>query len=151
MTLFNVPLRPGQSIFDQLVSAAQKSILSGEFEKGQAFPSVRTIAAELRIHANTGHKVIQYLIQERWLEMMPGIGTVVAGPPRRLTDTRRELLAHEVSRLLSEARRVGLELDEVSPFLLREDRRIGELSHGMRGKLALASGLSVLDKSVEYI
>ena len=107
MTLFNVPLRPGQSIFDQLVSAAQKSILSGEFEKGQAFPSVRTIAAELRIHANTAHKVIQYLIQERWLEMMPGIGTVVAGPPRRLTDTRRELLAHEVSRLISEARRVA--------------------------------------------
>jgi DNA-binding transcriptional regulator YhcF (GntR family) len=45
--------------------------------------------------------------------MMPWIGTVVAGPLRRLTDTRRELLAHEVSRLISEARRVGLELDEV--------------------------------------
>ena len=120
MTLFNVHLRPGQSIFDQLVSAAQKSILSGEFEKGQAFPSVRTIAAELRIHANTAHKVIQYLIQERWLEMMPGIGTVVAGPPRRLTDTRRELLAHEVSRLISEARRVGLELDEVIQAIRRD-------------------------------
>ena len=119
MTLFSVHLRPGQSIFDQLVSAAQKSILSGEFEKGQAFPSVRTIAAELRIHPNTAHKVVQYLIQERWLEMMPGIGTVVSGPPRRLTDTKRELLTHEVSRLIAEAKRVGLDLDEVIQALRR--------------------------------
>lgn len=119
MTLFSVHLRPGQSIFDQLVSAAQKSILSGDFEKGQAFPSVRTIAAELRIHPNTAHKVVQYLIQERWLEMMPGIGTVVAGPPRRLTDTKKELLTHEVSRLISEAKRVGLDLDEVIQAIRR--------------------------------
>jgi GntR family transcriptional regulator len=113
MTLFSVHLRPGQSIFDQVVSAAQRSILGGEFAKGQAFPSVRTIAAELRIHPNTAHKVVQYLIQERWLEMMPGIGTVVAGPPRRLADTKRELLTHEIARLVAEAKRVGLDLEEV--------------------------------------
>lgn len=128
MTLFSVHLRPGQSIFDQLVSAAQKSILSGEFEKGQAFPSVRTIAAELRIHPNTAHKVVQYLIQERWLEMMPGIGTVVSGPPRRLTDTKRELLAHEVSRLISEAKRVGLDLDEVLQAIRRNWTKAGNPS-----------------------
>lgn len=51
--------------------------------------------------------------------MMPGIGTVVAGPPRRLTDTKKELLTHEVSRLISEAKRVGLDLDEVIQAIRR--------------------------------
>lgn len=124
MALFSLHFRPGQSIFDQLVSAAQKSILSGEFEKGQAFPSVRAIAAELRIHPNTAHKAVQYLIQERWLEMMPGIGTVVAGPPRRLTDTKKELLTHEVSRLIAEAKRVGVDLEEVIQAIRRNWTRV---------------------------
>lgn len=124
MALFSLHFRPGQSIFDQLVSAAQKSILSGEFEKGQAFPSVRAIAAELRIHPNTAHKAVQYLIQERWLEMMPGIGTVVAGPPRRLTDTKKELLTHEVSRLIAEAKRVGFDLEEVIQAIRRNWTRV---------------------------
>jgi GntR family transcriptional regulator len=48
MTHFGLVLQPGQSIFDQLVSAAQKAILSGELTEGQAFPSVRTLAADLK-------------------------------------------------------------------------------------------------------
>lgn len=48
MTPLGLKLRPGESIFDQLVSAAQRAILSEELSEGQAFPSVRTLAAELK-------------------------------------------------------------------------------------------------------
>ena len=119
MTLFGLTLRPGQSIFDQLVSAAQKAILSGELERGQAFPSVRVLAAELKIHPNTAHKAVQYLIQERWLEMKPGIGTVVAGPPRHMNETRKQLMEQEISEIVSEAQRVGLELEEIVDAIQR--------------------------------
>ena len=51
--------------------------------------------------------------------MMPGIGTVVSGPRRLLADTKRELLTHEVSRLIAEAKRVGLNLDEVIQAIRR--------------------------------
>ena len=51
--------------------------------------------------------------------MTPGIGTVVSGPPGRLTDTKRELLTHEISRLIAEAKRVGLDLDEVIQAIRR--------------------------------
>ena len=81
MTLFRFPIRPGQSIFDQVVYAAKKAFISGEFAPGQPFPSVRTLAAELKIHPNTAHRVVQHLIQERWLEARPGVGTTVAKPP----------------------------------------------------------------------
>src|SRR5215471_4980775 len=81
VTLFRFKLSPGQSIFDQAVYAAKKAFISGEFSAGQRFPSVRTLAVELKIHPNTAHKVVQYLIQEGWLESRPGIGTVVAEPP----------------------------------------------------------------------
>jgi GntR family transcriptional regulator len=113
MTHFGLVLQPGQSIFDQLVSAAQKAILSGELTEGQAFPSVRTLAADLKIHPNTAHKAVQYLIHERWLEMRPGLGTVVASVPRTLAEMQRQLMEHEVAALIAEARRIGLSADEL--------------------------------------
>jgi GntR family transcriptional regulator len=81
VTLLRFQLRAGESIFDQVVFAAKKAFVGGEYQLGQVFPSVRTMAAELKIHPNTAHKIIQHLIQERWLESRPGIGTVVADPP----------------------------------------------------------------------
>ena len=113
VTLFRFALRPGQSIFDQVVFAATKAFLSGEFRPGQAFPSVRTLAAELKIHPNTAHKVVQHLIQERWLEVRPGIGTVVAELPEARASDRKRLLRQEVEQLVVEAMRVGVELGEV--------------------------------------
>jgi len=113
VTLFRFNLRPGQSIFDQVVYAAKKAFVSGEFRPGQAFPSVRTLAAELKIHPNTAHKVVQHLIQERFLEARPGIGTVVAALPEARAGDRKRLLQQEVEQLVVEAKRVGLALDDL--------------------------------------
>jgi GntR family transcriptional regulator len=106
-------LRPGQTIFDQVVFAAKKAFISGEFAPGQAFPSVRALAADLKIHPNTAHKVVQHLIHERYLEARPGIGTVVAELPRARAGDRKRLVNEDIERLVVEARRVGLELYEV--------------------------------------
>ena len=113
VTLFRFTLRPGLSIFDQVVFAATKAFVSGEFQPGQAFPSVRALASDLKIHPNTAHKVIQHLIQERWLEVQPGIGTVVAARPAARAGDRQRLLQHEVEQLVVEALRVGVQLDDV--------------------------------------
>jgi GntR family transcriptional regulator len=113
VTLFGLTLRPGQSLFDQIVFAATKAFVSGEFQPGQPFPSVRALASDLKIHPNTAHKVVQYLIQERWLDVQPGIGTVVAARPPARAGDRQWLLQHEVEQLVVEALRVGITLDDV--------------------------------------
>jgi GntR family transcriptional regulator len=74
---------------------------------------VRALAAELKIHPNTAHKVVQYLIQERMLEVRPGIGTVVAELPEARAAEKRRVLEHEVEQLVVEAKRLGLEVGEV--------------------------------------
>lgn len=113
MTLFRLAFRPGESIFEQLVFAAKKAFISGELQAGQAFPSVRSLAAEFKIHPNTAHKVVQHLIQERWLEARPGIGTVVAQIPEPRRGDRKRLLGREVEQLVVEARRLDLDIDDV--------------------------------------
>jgi GntR family transcriptional regulator len=113
MTLLRFTLKPGQSIFDQVVFAAVKAFVSGEFQPGQPFPSVRALAADLKIHPNTAHKVVQYLIQERWLESRPGIGTVVGERPEVRASDRKRLLKQEVEQLVVEAKRVAVSLQEL--------------------------------------
>ncbi len=113
MVPFKLKLIPGDSIFDQVVFAATRSILAGEMKAGEAFPSVRALALDLKIHPNTAHKVVQYLIQERWLVAQPGVGTVVAPPPKARAGDRKRLLENEVEKLVVEAMRVGAGLDEV--------------------------------------
>lgn len=113
MTQFKLDPGSGQSIFDQVVFAATKAILGGALKSGDPFPSVRTLAADLKIHPNTAHKAIQHLIQERWLISAPGKGTQVAAPPAPRSGDRQRLLNQEVEQLVVEARRVGASREEV--------------------------------------
>jgi GntR family transcriptional regulator len=113
MTPFKLKPNSTQSIFDQVVYAATKAILSGALQPGDPFPSVRSMAADLKIHPNTAHKVVQHLIQERWLIASPGKGTTVATPPKARSGDRQRLLNQEIEKLVVEARRVGADLDEV--------------------------------------
>jgi GntR family transcriptional regulator len=128
-----VNLRPGQSIFDQVVFAAQRALISGELVEGQPFPSVRALAAELKIHPNTAHKVVQHLIQERLLEVLPGIGTVVAKAPRARPADKKRLLQEEVEALVVEAKRVGADITEVIEAI---ESRWGELERGKEERRA---------------
>jgi GntR family transcriptional regulator len=125
VTLFGFTLRPGQSIFDQVVFAATKAFVSGQFQPGQTFPSVRALASELKIHPNTAHKVVQHLIQERWLEVQPGIGTVVAARPAARAGDRHRLLRNEVEQLVVEALRVGVQLEDVVDAIETQWVRLG--------------------------
>ncbi len=113
VTAFRCLLKAGQPIFDQVVYAAKKAFVSGDFQAGQPFPSVRVLAADLKIHPNTAHKVVQHLIEEGFLIARPGLGTVVADLPVAPAADRKRLLKHEVEQLVVEAKRVGLELSEI--------------------------------------
>lgn len=113
VTLINLTLRPGQSIFDQVVFAATKAFVSGEFQPGQAFPSVRGLAADLKIHPNTAHKVIQHLIAEGWLEAHPGVGTVVAPPPAAREGDKAALLNDQVEQLVVAAMKLELTREQL--------------------------------------
>ena len=108
MTLPGFTFQPGQSIFDQVVFAAIKAFVSGEYRPGQQFPSVRQLAADLKINPNTAHKVVQHLIHERWLEVRPGVGAFVATPPEARAADRTRLLQQTVEQLVVDAKRLGL-------------------------------------------
>ncbi len=110
---FDVRLRPGISPYRQIIYAVEKSVVCGQLRPGDPFPSVRALSQSFKINPNTAHKAISELIRRGRLEVRPGIGTVVAETPRALPRERSALLKDELERLVVEAKRLALDLDDL--------------------------------------
>ena len=78
MLPFTVELRTGASVYEQLVYAVQRAIVSNQLAPGDRFPSIRTLSQELRINPNTAQKVVTRLVDQGLLVVQPGVGTLVA-------------------------------------------------------------------------
>src|SRR5438034_11071763 len=113
MLPFTVEFRHGVPVFEAVVYAVKKAVVSGQLVAGDRFPSVRTLSQELKINPNTAHKVIATLVHEGLLDVQPGVGTTVAKVAAATIPQRNALLGDEVERLVVEAKRLGLELEDL--------------------------------------
>jgi GntR family transcriptional regulator len=122
---FRVQFRPGVALYEQVVYAATKAMLTGRMRPGDAFPSVRSLSKELKINPNTAHKVITFLLTAGLLESRPGLGTVVAARPTASTAQRTELLGDQIEQVVVEARKLGIALDDVLNAVSEHWKKLG--------------------------
>ncbi len=134
MIPFKISFQPGVSIYQQVVYAAKKAVISGQMQSGEAFPSVRVLSRELKINPNTAHKVVTELISEGILEVRPGLGTVVASPPSSTAAERGNLLKKELEQLVVEAKKLGLSLDDVTGAIGQHWSRLDGTNKAARRK-----------------
>src|SRR6266568_8994591 len=107
---FRITFRAGVSLFEQVVYASKKAMVSGQMRPGDPFPSVRALSKALKINPNTAHKVITNLVAEGLIEVRSGIGTVVSERASSTAAERGVLLRKELEQLVVEAKKLGLEL-----------------------------------------
>ena len=124
MIPFHVELRPGGTIYEQVVYAATKAMISGQLRPGDPFPSVRILSKELKINPNTAHKVITRLLSAGLLETRPGMGTFVANRPEASRAEKARLLDAQFEELVVEAKRLGVELQDVQTALDKHWKRL---------------------------
>jgi GntR family transcriptional regulator len=122
---FRVYFRPGVSLYEQVVYAAKKAVISGQLRPGDPFPSVRTLSKELKINPNTAHKVVMHLVTAGLIETRPGIGTVVAVLPESSPQERTQLLGNEIEQLVVEAKKLGIGLDDMIDSISTHWKRLG--------------------------
>ena len=132
MIPFRLTFQPGTSIYEQVVYAAKKAVIAGQMRPGDAFPSVRALSRELKINPNTAHKVVTQLLTEGLLEVLPGIGTVVAQPALSTAAERGYLLRTELEQLVVQAKKLGLGLDEVTDAVADHWQRLESSKNGRK-------------------
>jgi len=125
MIPFRVHFRPGLPLYEQVVYAATKAMLSGRMLPGDTFPSVRALSRELKINPNTAHKAITQLIAAGLLESRPGTGTVVAALPASSAAQRTELLGAQIEQIVVDAKRLGISLDDVQDSISQHWKKLG--------------------------
>lgn len=128
MIPFRLAFRPGVPLYEQVVHAAKRAIVSGHMRPGDPFPSVRILSKELKINQNTAHKVIAELVSTGVLEVRVGVGTVVAPRAASTSADRTHLLKVELEQLVVEAKRLGLNLKDVQNALDEHWQRLGGAS-----------------------
>ena len=117
MNLFAIDLKAGAPLYEQVLYAARKAILSGELQPGDPFPSVREIAGHLRINPNTVQKALTALKTEGLVETVPGIGNRVCERPESRPTERAALLNEELEALVMRARQLRLSLPNLTDAL----------------------------------
>src|ERR1043165_6686829 len=115
MLPFSIDLKPGLPVAEQILFAVKKAVVAGQLKAGDKFPSVRVLSQELRINPNTAHKVVAALVAEGVLITTPAVGSIVAEPEAGGEKERSELLGADVERLVVEAKKLGLALDDAQP------------------------------------
>ncbi len=125
MLPFPIELKPGLPITEQVIFAVKKAVVAGQLQPGQPFPSVRVVSQELRINPNTAHKIIAALVAEGVLVTTPAVGSVVAERSAGDRKAKAALLEDELERLVVEAKKLGLGLEEVQEELSAHWRRLG--------------------------
>ena len=113
MPPFSISLRTGIPIYEQVIYAVTRAVVTGELKPGDPFPSVRALSQDLKINPNTAHRIVAALVERGLLDVRPGIGTVVSSDRPASSADRRAILDEEAERLVVEAKRAGLSLQDV--------------------------------------
>jgi GntR family transcriptional regulator len=109
----------------QIADQIRSHSASGALAPGDRLPSVRQLARDLAVNQNTILRVYERLTAEGLLERRQGDGTFVADKiPRGQAKAQRELLSHEVDRLVHRAMDMGLTATEVDELVDESFTRI---------------------------
>lgn len=109
----------GVPIYEQIVRQIKGLILSEELKEGEALPSIRLLARELRISVITTKRAYEELEREGFLCTVVGKGSFVAAKnPDLLREQQRRIVEDSLAKAVESAKNYGISLEELQESLL---------------------------------
>lgn len=112
-------------IYEQLMEQIKSDIIQSVLSEGEALPSVRTLAGELRISALTVKKAYDKLEEEGFVTTVHGKGTYVSASDKQLAaEARRRTVEDDFDKAIDRALSIGMEKQEITELvqLLLEEK-----------------------------
>ena len=105
-------------IYDQIYTQIRGQILSGALEPGQALPSIRALAKDLRVSVITTKRAYDELEKEGYINTVPGKGCYVANQsPQLIREAYLTRIEEHLTQAAELAAGCGLGLEEVRDML----------------------------------
>lgn len=103
-----------QQIEEQIIDA----ILRGELAEGEALPSIRTFANDLKVSILTIRRVYDDLEKEGFVNSQVGIGTFVSTTNiDLLRDSKRRIVEQKMLDMIQTAKSLGITQDELNDMM----------------------------------
>jgi GntR family transcriptional regulator len=101
---FQLNFRSAKPVYLQVVDQVKAAVASGALRHGEALPSIRPLAEELRVNRNTVAKAYAELESQGAIETLPGKGCFVRATTSPYTkDVRLKLLTQEIDDAIVQA------------------------------------------------
>ena len=115
MEIVSIDPRDATPIYAQLERGLRAAIASGRLRPGDQLPTVRQLAVDLQVNANTVARVYTELERAGVIETRRGVGSFVSATPAQAHPPRehdRRLRAF-ITRILADADRSGFTIDDL--------------------------------------
>lgn len=96
--------RDARPIYEQVRDGLRHLVVTGAISQGEAFPSVRAMAASLAINPNTIQRAYAELEREGFIYSVAGKGSFAAAPDRADALERKSLLIDRLREIIAELR-----------------------------------------------
>ncbi len=108
----------GKPIYEQVADGIRAQIMSGDLKAGEQLPSIRQLAANLRISAITTKRAYSDLEAQGFIATVPGKGSFVAEDTLGLIrEEQLRLVETNLATAVKEAHTIGLSLEELRDML----------------------------------
>ena len=105
-------------IYEQIAGQIKGLILSGELKSGEALPSLRLLAKNLRVSVLTTKRAYEELEQEGYIRSVPGKGCFVSSKSSQLLEEERlRVVEEKLAQVVETARKTGVSLEEMQEIL----------------------------------
>ena len=123
--MFQVDTQHPTPLYHQLERSIRFAIATGRLNVGDQLPTVRQLAVDLRINANTVAKVYTELERSGVVETRRGVGTFVTARPNEAASRsdRQRRLRELTDHFVSETHRHGFSLEDVIEHLEKRRRK----------------------------
>ncbi|MBI3159827.1 MAG: GntR family transcriptional regulator [Chloroflexi bacterium] len=111
---FEVDLTAHVPIYSQLIDQIKHAIAAGELKPGDQLPTVRQMAADLRVNFNTVARAYRMLDEDGIISTQHGRGTFILEPgsPENTERLRHQRLARLARTFAAQAHKLGFSPDE---------------------------------------
>ena len=105
----------GKPIYEQISSQIKNAIITGQLKEGEALPSMRLLAKELRISVITTKRSYEDLERDGFIETVAGKGSFVASRnPELFREETLRKLEEYLHNAVSLAKASGITLEELA-------------------------------------
>ena len=128
--LLQINFKSGKPVYLQVVDQIKAAAASGTVQAGEALPSIRPLAEELRVNRNTIAKAYGELENQGVIETIPGKGCFLKSNNSPLKkEVRRKLLVEEIDQAIVQAHHLQVPKGE---FMELADERFEALEQKQR-------------------